>query len=98
MSFRNQANLSDDYHLHRRITACAAKEGIPNPEAWVRERVWMLSAQPGWSAAYASAAVGGNTTPGNSEDVITDGMILAAVQAIKNLNASDANPSGGTAN
>lgn len=94
MSFRNQANISDDYYLHRRIAACAAQEGIASPAEWVRERAWTFSAQPGWGAAYETAVLNGDTTAGNSDDVITDGMILAAVQALKESGATDANPTG----
>ena len=94
MSFRTQATLADDYFLQRRIAACAALEGIPHPMEWTQERAWTLSAQPGWDAAYETAVQVGNTAPGSMETVITDGMILAAVQALKSSNASDGNPGG----
>lgn len=94
MSLRAQANLADDFYLQRRVTACATKEGIPNPVEWVRDRTWVLSAQPGWAAAYDSASLVGNVSPGNADNVITDGMILSAVQALKKSEAADANPTG----
>lgn len=96
MSFRTQANLADDYYLQRRVAACATKEGIANPTEWTQARTWTFSAQPGWDAAYESATLVGNTTPGNADNVITDGMILAAVQALKKTNSNDANPTGKT--
>lgn len=94
MSFRTQALLTDDNELHRRVAACAAREGLPDPMGWTQQRIWVLSAQPGWDAAYASALVGGNAAPGASEAAITDGMILSAVQAIRASNISDNNPTG----
>lgn len=94
MSFRTQANLADDAYLHRRITACASREGIPRPAEWTQARTWLFSSQPGWDAAYESATLVGNVAPGSTDSVITDGMILSAVQAIKKSNATDADPSG----
>lgn len=73
--------MADDYQLQQRLTACAAREGIENPLAWVQARAWHFSAQPGWDAAYETATQVGNTSPGNTDNVITDGMILSAVQA-----------------
>lgn len=68
--------------LRARITACAAQEGIADPEPWVHETRWEWAAAPGWAAAYESALVSGNPDPGAAPDVITDGMILAQVQAM----------------
>lgn len=94
MSFRTQATLADDYQLHRRVAACAAKEGIPDPLDWTHARAWTFSAQPGWDAAYESATLVGNIAPGSTDSVITDGMILSAVQFLKKSNATDTNPTG----
>lgn len=94
MSFRTQATLAEDYYLHRRIAASAAREGIPNPMEWTQARTWVFSAQPGWDAAYESAILVGNMSPGSTNTVVTDGMILSAVQALKKSNATDADPTG----
>lgn len=82
MSYSTQAVLADDGFLRRRIIACAAGEHITSPAAWVTERMWQFSASPGWDAAYASAVAAGIGQPGNADAVITDGMILASVQAL----------------
>ena len=50
---------------------------------WAQQQPWALSAQPGWDAAYASAIAAKNPAPGADEAVISDGMILAAVQALR---------------
>lgn len=92
MSFRTQALLADDYSLQRRLAACAAKEGVPDPMGWVQARAWTLSAQPGWDAAYQSAVEVGNASPGSTDTVITDGMILSAVQSLRDTGVTDAIP------
>lgn len=90
MSFRTQALLADDYLLHRRIASCAAREGIPSPLDWTYARAWTFSAQPGWDDAYEAAILVGNTAPGAMDTVISDSMILSAVQALKSSDVADA--------
>ena len=41
---------------------------------------WQCAAEPGWGEAWESAIAGGTTDIGNDPGVITDGMILSAVQ------------------
>lgn len=82
MSYKTQARLRGDGLLQLRITACSANENVTDFERWVTKHMWEFSAQPGWVAAYASAMANGSTEPGNDESVITDGMILSAVQAL----------------
>lgn len=87
MSFLTQSRLAADQTIVLRVAACAAKEGISDPQFWAQQRMWELSAQPGWVAAYASAAAshkdeGSIPPPGENEAAITDSMILSAVQAL----------------
>lgn len=82
MSYKAQAILSQNDHLMMRVAACASTQGIEAPVSWAYDRQWKLSAQPGWAQAYASAVASNVQQPGNSETVITDSMILSAVQAI----------------
>jgi len=73
--------MANDPSLANRLTAAAAEENKTSPyEAWVSTRRWDLAATPGWAAAWESAVAGGDPDPGANELVITDGMILAAVQ------------------
>jgi hypothetical protein len=67
-----------------RVTACAAIEDLPDPRSWVTGHEWQLAASPGWGDAwaYASAVDPDETDLGSRSDVISDGMILASVQAI----------------
>lgn len=82
MTYNTVADITDSASLTRRIVAAAATEDIPNPEAWANGARWKLAAQPGWGQAWESAVASGVEDPGASEVVITDGMILSAVQAI----------------
>lgn len=83
MSYNSTADVSESGSLTRRITACAAQEGEDAPDAWAYQNRWVWAAAPGWGDAFASAQAGGNPDPGKSEDVITDGMILTQVQAMR---------------
>lgn len=82
MSYWDQADLADDSDLRRRVTACAATEGVPDPDGWVYQNRWALSAQPGWVELYASAGTSGTGSAGRDPSVITDEMILSSVQAL----------------
>lgn len=81
MSYSTIATMANNYALSQRITAAAAEEDKPKPsEKWAEDNRWDLAATPGWAAAWESAVAGGNPDPGADETVITDAMILAAVQ------------------
>ena len=82
MSYWDISQMSGNADLQGRIMASAAQEGIPEPGPWTAEHMLVLCASPGWSEAWASAVASQNPTPGRDEAVITDGMILSAVQGI----------------
>lgn len=84
MSYATIAAISQNGALYQRLTAAAAQEGKDDtsPGSWVSRHIWTLAASPGWSEAWESAEAGGVTDPGANEGVITDGMILAAVQPL----------------
>ena len=83
MTYANIAAITRSTSLIDRLTAAAAEENKPIPyDAWVREHMWDFAAAPGWAAAWGSALASGIVDPGASETVITDGMILAEVQAM----------------
>lgn len=72
--------------LTQRCVACAAQE-LPageDPVSWVGTNTWVICASPGWSEAWesADAAAGVQQDHGANESVITDGMILAAIQPL----------------
>lgn len=87
MSYYDVSVMARDGHLRERIAACAAKEGVtvPQPTQWADENQWQLVASPGWEEAWQYAReVGEIQRLGLDEGVISDTMILAAVQALLN--------------
>lgn len=82
MSYNSIASLSLDADLKLRLAACVASEGKGGdyPEGWVEANRWQFAATPGWGDAYGYAVAVGKERPGRDEGVITDPMILAAVQ------------------
>lgn len=83
MTYTTIAQIAVDPDLWPRVIACAATQpfGAYNPASWVTQRQWQLSASPGWADAYAAAVSSNTPNPGASPTVITDAMILTAVQA-----------------
>jgi hypothetical protein len=82
MAYIDVAQMVRSVSLIEREWAALAKEGIDPPEGWQMEHRWTLAASPGWDAAWASAVAGGMEDPGADPGVITDGMILSAIQGI----------------
>ena len=83
MAYIDVADMAANGHLRERIAACAVTEGVKDqhPRAWADAHQWYLAASPGWSAAWEYARASNNPNPGRDEAVISDGMILSAVQA-----------------
>jgi hypothetical protein len=93
MSFNSLTAASQDPGLNNRTIACAVQQAFDNPALsatsygkLVRDnpaegvrRVWPVALNT--EAEYASALAAGIPNPGSDESVITDGMILSAVQA-----------------
>lgn len=85
MSFLAIAQMTKDPDLIARVTGCVALENEEQPELWTQRNKWALAAQPGWGAAWDYAIAGNKTEIGKDPGVITDGMILAGVQAVNNI-------------
>lgn len=82
-TYRDIADVAESASLRRREAAAAAQQHAPgDPETWAYENRLLLASQPGWGAAWASAVASGIPDPGDDPGVITDGMILAAVQEL----------------
>lgn len=81
MSFNTINICANDPAFQGRLMACIAGEGEPNPSSVLGVVVWPVSASADIEAAYASALAADNPNPGGDESVITDQMILSAVQA-----------------
>lgn len=83
MSYLTIATIAHDDDIILRVTAAAAQEQkSQSPDSWVGMNIWAIAASPGWSEAWEYAVASGNPDPGSDEGVITDGMILAAVQPL----------------
>jgi hypothetical protein len=81
MSYLSISKCAADPSFVARITAAAAQEGANPPHTVASQVAWPTAAASDVEAAYESALAGGNPDPGGDPAVITDGMILAAVQA-----------------
>ncbi len=93
MAYNDVVQIAQDEAIYERIVAASAAERVTNPVQWARENVWHLAASPGWADAWAyakdTATVNVNPNTGERDDVITDQMILSAVQQrITELNAT----------
>lgn len=82
MSYSTIAKMARDGDLHDRFAACVAQENIAdNAVGWVSDNAWQLVTAADAVAAYDYATGAGVSNPGARDDVVTDGMILAAVTA-----------------
>ena len=81
MSYNTINECANDQAFIGRLTAAAAQEDAVDPIGAAYTLRWPVSTASDIEAAYASALAGGNPNPGGDESVITDGMILSAVQA-----------------
>jgi hypothetical protein len=86
MSYLTQSHIASNGSMMDRLAQAAASEGFGEPDSWAsnNRRVW--AASPGWDAAWESSLASHpddpTYDPGADEAVITDGMILSAVQEI----------------
>jgi hypothetical protein len=81
MSYSTINRCANDQAFQGRVTACAAQEGASSPNSAMYNLIWPVSSASDIEAAYASALAASNPNPGGDETVVTDQMILSAVQA-----------------
>lgn len=88
MAYIDIVAMANSQSLRSRIAACAAVEGIDNPDSWAAQRAWKFASSPNWSAQWEyarnTATVNHNPDLGLRNDVISDANILSAVQEIHN--------------
>lgn len=72
---------NDAAFLGRLTAACAQEDRPPDPSTAAYAIRWDVASATDIEAAYASALASNNPNPGGDETVITDQMILSAVQA-----------------
>lgn len=83
MSYLSISQAATDPLLRARIAACCAQESTSGLHATqLADGIqWQCCGEPGWGEAWESAkAAGGGDDIGADPAVITDPMILAAVQ------------------
>lgn len=81
MSYLSHAAIASNGSIRQRCTAAAAQEGVTTPVNWVNSVIWNL-VKSDWIAAWDSAEAGDpGGDHGSNSAVVTDGMILASVQA-----------------
>ena len=81
MSYSTINKCANDAEFQARVTACCAAEGAESPYGASSDIIWSVATHSDIEAAYASAIANDNPSPGGDESVITDQMILSAVQA-----------------
>lgn len=86
MSYATIHTCATDDALGNRVESAVAQEQLARDEQVAPANLaasmrWTVAAASDVEAAYASALAAGNPDPGGDEAVITDGMILAHVQA-----------------
>jgi hypothetical protein len=83
MTYSSIAASRADLALTGRITSAVAQEVAASidPNATTTRVHWSVLTAQDVEAAYAFALAGDNPDPGGDPGVITDGMILSAVQA-----------------
>lgn len=94
MSYNTIVAMSRSQSLQARVAACAAEEGNTSPLAWASNNLLILVATAGSSlqTTWDSASTDPNANPdtGKRDDVVTDAMILSAVQNLKATQGSGA--------
>lgn len=88
MSYTAASVMAGSNSLLQRITACVAQEGEEQPYVWAQTHMWKLVSRQDWIDAWAYAENhpnhrNMNQDTGARDDVIDDGMILSAVQAVR---------------
>lgn len=87
MSYSSMNDMRMSASLTNRIIACVASLGDTQPEGWAYQYMWHFSTIPAWAEAWQLAKDGQtsdyNPDIGARESVITDEMILSAVQELR---------------
>lgn len=99
MTYTSIAAMRSSTSLQLRIAACASTQDVgQDPVIWVSMNMWQFVTQDGWAQAWddATAEHDPNVNPdtGARTDVITDDMILTAVQQVRANQVSAQQPAG----
>lgn len=85
MTYNALHDMKESRGLYNRIVSAAALEGIDTPDTWAMNNMWPIIARPDWIDSWAygeqTKTINHNPDTGERDDVISDAMVLAAVQA-----------------
>lgn len=85
-SYLSIAAIAGDPWMLERIRACAAQQQIPEVETWSYDLRYAWASSPSWGEKWDYALAvhpEEEYQPGKDAAVITDGDVLATVQALK---------------
>jgi hypothetical protein len=80
MTYEIHADIAESGRIRRRVVAAAAQEGKTSPAVWAANHIWALVKTDWISAVRYARDTGFEGDPLAESAVITDGMILSAVQ------------------
>ena len=87
MAYSSVVEMASSQSILSRVSACVAAEGEHNPVVWAQANIWAVVSAPGWQEAwdYAQSTATDEQNPdtGRRPAVISDGMILSSVQAVR---------------
>ena len=80
MSYHSGWSLANDQDFMNRVGFCSEVEGFGFE--WGIDNRMSVAASPGFADAYESAVISEVPSPGKDQAVISDAMILSAVQTV----------------
>ena len=84
-ALREVAAMAAYEDLRSRIVAGAAMLGIPAPDLWVTQRIWLIVGRYAWATAWA-----GRLPSATNSDAISDAWITAALRATRDAEGGNA--------
>lgn len=82
MSYTAISRAANDGDLQQRCIAAAAAEGHDNPAGLITQNMWNIASNASIADPYSYAVGNRVDRPGYYDDVVTDAVILAVVQAL----------------
>lgn len=80
MAYQTIVSMAGDQNLLYRVAACAAEQDAAQPLAWAQNHMWHVVNASDWQQAWDYATQQAIPDAGKDPGVITDQMILSAVQ------------------
>ena len=84
-ALREVAAMAAYEDLRSRIVAGAAMLGIPAPDLWVTQRIWLIVGRYAWANAWA-----GRLPSATNSDAISDAWITGALRSVRDAEGGNA--------